>query len=61
MSTIGWKTTESSSGETSWRNEKNESRVDGLLSGRGGASDRRLPFGLREPFWGELVRASDFS
>jgi len=42
MSTIGWKTTDKSSGETRLRNEKKESRVAGLLSGRGGASESRL-------------------
>jgi hypothetical protein len=61
MSTMGWKTTVSSSGSTKRRNEKKESRADGLLSGRGGASERRLLRGCVKPFWGDVTRDKDLS
>jgi hypothetical protein len=62
MSTIGWKTTDRSSGETRLLNEKKESRAAGLLSGRGGASESLLLRGCGlTVLLGELRRDRDFS
>jgi hypothetical protein len=58
---MGWNTTDRSSGETSCRKEKKESRVAGLLSGRDGASESRLLRGCLVPLIGEVTRDRGFS